>query len=596
MATLLYNGKQSSAVMNFVHEDPDTTKKRIFIEHMGMDVETLNPRFGEFFSNQNTVGQTAPASGSRDDINRPIMQTVNGLYAWGLLHTARRDNLSHPGLTDPWIASLDYNNLPGKELLKTSTGLVILSQHHDVSTTNIQSTLWIGTDLAGTPTFQQANNPRMAVYFYEDPLRPNEFFCIDYDTTQIIVGKMIFTAGAAPTLSSVRVQSSANTFFVGRNTDGSATFHEVNGTTQSSQFYKIPSVGSAVLMGRYDVNSPEGNYHYAWPSNVRYDSPTRRVYYQGTWEQNVGITGDQYKSAVFHRFIYDPTTGNVQGSPCTLVFPNNTRYTDYHTSALFTTANAAWNLNNWYYKCHQFTINGVSYLTFYFIHKAQPNFFNELTASYRREKQDRWITFTIGSGENDNVLTYHSTWEFSGSARGFPRYTAPIDPSGTQLLYIKHETVSTLSFDIVKGWFEHDNTDLCVRSFCVDSVGRIYLSTTGPGTYYDTSSAIYDHNNGYGPTRIWLYEPSKPTTITVEPSSTNYIYQGTNISSTLLVDARDYTGTRVALSVKLTISGGNVTFSDGSVQTTVLTESSTVTSVGILIKGGGKPVISASAA
>jgi hypothetical protein len=95
---------------------------------------------------------------------------------------------------------------------------------------------------------------------------------------------------------------------------------------------------------------------------------------------------------------------------------------------------------------------------------------------------------------------------------------------------------------------------------------------------------------------VWLYEPSKPTTITVEPSSTSYIYQGTNISSTLLVDARDYTGTRVALSVKLTITGGNVTFSDGSVQTTVLTESSTVTSVGILIKGGGKPTISANIA
>jgi hypothetical protein len=580
--------------MNFVHEDPDVDKKRIFIEHMGMNVETLSPRFGEFFSNVNTSGQQSPNAGAEDTFNKPIMQTVNGMYSWGVWSDALRLNENVPGVTDPWFCSLDYNAYPGKELLKTSTGLIIVQQYSAYSTNDLLATIWIGTDMTGIPTYQADNNSEHGIYFYEDSSRPNEFYCIKIDNGTHYLGKMLFTASATPVFTNARGQSTANVFFVGRNTDDTCIFQEVNGLTQNSEFYKLPSTGSAIRVSTYEVNSPGTAWHYSWPSNIRTSSPTRNVFYQGTWQNNVDQTLDQYKQAEFHRFIHDPTNGTVVGSPCTVVYPAGTTHIDYQTCALFTLAQTAWNLNAWYYKCHQFTINGTNYLTFYFVNRSQHKQWGDLVNSISREKQNRWVTFTIGTGENDNVLTYHSTWEFTGGNRAFPRYMAPIDASGTQLLYIKNETVSTLSFDVVKGWFEHDVANVHVRSYCIDSVGRIYLATNGTMSAYETSAVVGQYSGGTGYHQIWQYEPSRPTVITVEPATTQYIYQGTNISSTLIVDARDFTGTRISVPVTLTIGGGNVTFSDGSVSTTVITSSTTTTSVGILIKGGGRPTILAS--
>ena len=596
MAILLCNVKNHPATMNFVHEDPDVDRNRIFIEHMGMDVLTLNPRFGEFFSNVNNVGVQDPQGGAEDTYQRPVMQTVNGMYSWGVWSNEMRWNENVPGVADPWFCSLDYTFNPGRELLKTSTGLIIVQQFSSYSGDNLLATIWIGTDMAGIPTYQADNNGEFGIYFYEDPLRPNEFYCIRPDVNTHHLGKMLFTPNSTPVFTSARSQTTANVFFVGRNTDGTCTFQEVNGLTQNSEFYRLPSTGNAQLVGTYNVNSPGTAWHYCWSSNIRTTSPSRSVFYQGTWENTASADQDQYKNAIFHRFIHNPTTGIVEGSPCTVIYPDGTRHTDYQTCALYTAAEAAWNLNAWYYKCHQFTISGTNYLTFYYVSKSQHRYWGNQVNSNSRDKQNRWVTFTIGTGENDNVLTYHSTWEFTGGTRTFPRYMAPIDTSGTQLLYVKNDTVATLSFDVIRGWFEHDVEEIHVRSYCIDSVGRIYLATTGMKSAYETGAENWNHSGGTGYHQIWLYEPSRPTVITVEPAVTQYVYQGSNISSSLIVNARDFTGTRISVPIKLTIGGGNVTFDDGSVNTTVTTDSTTSTSVAILIKGGGRPTITASVA
>lgn len=51
--TRLVNCKQYGA-NNYIVEDPDPTKNRIFIENQAFDVDTLTPRFNEFYAGQDT--------------------------------------------------------------------------------------------------------------------------------------------------------------------------------------------------------------------------------------------------------------------------------------------------------------------------------------------------------------------------------------------------------------------------------------------------------------------------------------------------------------------------------------------------------------
>ena len=591
--TLLY-GSHQVAVYNYIIEDPDVSKQRIFIENQGMNIGTLSPKFGEYWYHQDTTDQYAPSSQGDDYGSYAPIQTNNGKWCWGpLAMYARQEYWSYPGQQDPWMASLDYENIPGKTSIKTSQGYVVVQTQSGLSTNNTLADWWFGTDMNSIPSARIVNDGDYVVMFYEDPNAANEWWGINYDNDSQYVGRIRFTP-TTKTWTTVRTAgASVNIFYLGQLTDTSPVFVEVNGNTQNMDFYKYTSGGatgaSAVLLASYCAPGPS-TWHYQYPSNVRKDSTTRIVFYQGGWNTD---PVQEFKQAIFTRVIFNPTSGDITFQPCTITYPGTTKHTDYQRSFFY---NAAWHAatkNAWYYKCHQFTLNGVNYLTFLSVDRYQPNTATERAYYYRNDKRNTWVTFAIGSGSNDDQLTYHSTFEWVGSSRNYPRYYCPVNAAGTQLFIVKNEWVSTLSFDAVKGWYEHDQEEISARSFGIDAAGRVFVGATGYNTYYDTDATRYDYGTGKGYMQYHLYNYSQPTTITVTPAATTFTYAGTAISSSLLVSVRDYTGNLTSKNLKLTLSGANVTFSDGSQSTVVTTTSTTSTSVGILITGAGRPLVTA---
>ena len=57
MATVRFINAKQYGTANFIVEDPDPSKNRIFIENQAYDVNTLTPRFNEFYAVNDTSNQ-----------------------------------------------------------------------------------------------------------------------------------------------------------------------------------------------------------------------------------------------------------------------------------------------------------------------------------------------------------------------------------------------------------------------------------------------------------------------------------------------------------------------------------------------------------
>lgn len=574
---------------NFVVEDPDPANGRIFIENQGHDINSLNPRIDQFWRWQGTNDIAEPYGTLTNWQNHPLMIT-NGKWCHGRMAMyARQEVWGAPGHSDPWIASLDYENYPGKHSFKTSTGLVVIGAYDTYSTTNGLMSWWIGSDMSGIPTYRIDNQSDLVTVFAEDPAVPGEFFGINYDSGTYYTGKLkTYASGLLWTTQ--RSINYGHTFFLGLNVDGSAMFVEMNGNNDTLEFYKYGSVGSPGLVLSDPSSNPETT-HYQYPSNIRHDSATEKVFYQGEWDQH---PDQELKKLRIKKYTWNPFSGTVSMVKCTLQYPAGKNHNDYQRMIRYESTWHASTRNSWFYRCHQFELNNKRYLTYLWVDSYGPNSWSERIRSYRRDKGGTWVTFEIGDGNNDYILTYHSTFDFNEIPREFPRYYMPINPSGTQLLIIRNETVSTLSFNPVQGWVEHDKENISARSAAIDSVGRIYIAACGTGTYYDTNS--FDHVDGRGFDEIWLYSSTTPITINLSLPAASYTYAGTPISTTATLEAYDSSGVRIVKDVRLTITGGNLFFADGSVTKTFTTSASGTVDVELSIRGGGKPSISANVA
>jgi hypothetical protein len=81
--------------------------------------------------------------------------------------------------------------------------------------------------------------------------------------------------------------------------------------------------------------------------------------------------------------------------------------------------------------------------------------------------------------------------------------------------------------------------------------------------------------------------PTIPTRITIEPASSSYDYQGSNINSTVNISAYNINNERIAVDVALSIDGSTMTFGDGGTTATVTTSTTGETSQAIIITGAG---------
>lgn len=580
--------KQGSQAANYIIEDPDPTTSRIFVENQSHDLATLSPKLGEFWRWQASTDIAEPYGTLSDFKLQPPLLT-NNKWCWGSLAMyARQEAWGAPGHSDPWIASLDYENLPGRQHFKTSNGLVVAGYYDGYSSNNGLMSWWVGTDMDGPALYRVDNQGDLVTVFYEDPLVPGEFWGINYDNGVYYTGKMRFYPSGV-TWSSQRTVS-GHAFFLGVNADGSVIFVEVNGSNAQCDFYKHGTTGTPQLIYTKIPRNSE-TLHHQFPSNIRHYSASRKVFYQTDWDNN---PIQDEKELLLTQFTWNPVSGTVNSKNCIINWPAGKKTVDYVRMIRYESTWHSGTRNAWFYKPHQFTVNGVNYLTVLWIDRYGPNSWSERIRRYQNDKRAVWVTFTIGSGENDHILTYHSHIYLGYLPRNYVRYYMPANPQGTQLILVKGEYVSTMSFDTVKGWFEHDEIPVSAKSIGIDSVNRIWIIDSSNNSYYDTNS--WDYVDGQGYNRIYTYSPSTPLTIDFNLTTRDFTYAGTNVVTTATVEVRDSSGSRVEKNIRLTITGGNLTFSDGSQSRTVLTSSTQSVNVGLIISGGGRPSVTANLA
>lgn len=579
---ILYRTSQYTQY-NLIQEDPDPVKNRIFIENMGCDIKNLNVRFGEYYQRPGTDGVFAP-TGADDFSNYPPVYTQNK-SAYFIATYANQGNENSPGHCDPWFASLDYENYPGVRSVKTSSGLIAVGRYSGYSTSLALADWWVGYDMNDSPTYLLENNGSLSTMFYEDPQQPGEFFGIRYYVGTSYIGKMRFTPLSA-TFTDQRSIGGWNVFFVGKCGDNTAMFVEVNGNNQNMDFYNYSSSGAPTLIYSYIHKNPN-TYHYQYPSNLKHVSDTKKVFYQGGWDEH---PFQEYKQCFFQRFIFNPQDKRITASPCTINFPEGKNSTNFQVPAWYDATWHASTRNAWYYKPHQFSVGNRTFVTYIFVDKYHHNYWQNRIAYYRGpDTRCNWMTFEVDSND-DTILNFHSVIQWEES-RSFPRYYMPINQTGTQLLIILNENVCTVSFDIESGWYKHDFENISARSAAIDTAGRIYLITTGANTYYDTNANRYDNSKGYGFLRTYQYNPTVPVTLSVRFENNSFTYTGTQITTNLLADVRNSNGNREVRNLRVTFSGDNIFFQDGTQSKDITTLTSGTLSVPVNITGGGKPVV-----
>lgn len=183
------------------------------------------------------------------------------------------------------------------------------------------------------------------------------------------------------------------------------------------------------------------------------------------------------------------------------------------------------------------------------------------------------VTYSIDSGDPTN-LTHHSAVVLPET----PRNLVFLRDDRLCVAFIFYSHIGIYNWSDVSGWVETGVIPGTFTSIGRDSLDRVWATqTNGHERYVD----------------IKILTPTIPLKITVIPASATYNYTGTNINSSVDVSAYDINGSRMAISVKLTIDGSSMTFDDSTTVKTVTTSSSAELSVPVIITSAGITDISA---
>lgn len=181
-------------------------------------------------------------------------------------------------------------------------------------------------------------------------------------------------------------------------------------------------------------------------------------------------------------------------------------------------------------------------------------------------KARTFVIFTVDPS-NPKLLTYHSKAEIPAT----PRNIIFFNDAKTQMGVFSDTAFYTYNFTAGAGWTLSGTLPYRFSAVGVDSLGRIWALAQG--------------TSGYG--EIHMITLNVPVTITVTTPQQTYNFTGTNINSSLTVNAYDTAGARMAVSVKLVIDGGSMTFAGSTLTTTINTSASADTTVPVTITGSG---------
>jgi hypothetical protein len=584
-------------------EDPISANNRIFIKGQSFDATTLTPNWMEDMAQwgatatSRDITKTLDLSGLEGGASNAAVislekGTITGASSLDAGTSALASNWNKGGFAT-YHRSKDFANYPCKTYaFQGSSGTtigtsIVLNYSYNNGTTTIYNYAGVypGNDLSTTSGYYYEQNGSMTngtvmpnVVFYYDPTTSKTWGYAEASTTTA-TGFGFYHSTAGTLLGSVIPMTTYGSaaaigndgWFMGVDDLGFLIFVVVANGTQGFATIRVNPNTAAVttLIASSAQGLAEAGAHRR-PSNVRRASSTRRVWYSSHFNASSILTPIRY--------VLDTTTGAVTATSCTMTYPGANTYATYaakNTTEGYTATGQA--TESCSMQPHQWTQGGVNYITFFLLDKA-PTVGNAPTRWNSAAKRTV-MTYTIGSGTGDDVLTYHSSFSYSGSDQ-MPYDFMPIVTDGSSLVVARNSNIYFLNFNAGTGWVETGPYGLTnVRTIGLDSQNRLWATAQ-------------DKNRG----TVHLITPTTPVSVNVVmASATGYTYSGSTINTTATVNAYGTGGTRIVANVTLTIDGNNMVFASNSSKTlTVATSASGDTTVNLTITGGGINNISAS--
>jgi hypothetical protein len=552
-------------------EDPNPSSNRIFINAQAYDLTTLANSFQTQF--HYTFTEKFQVSGGGADLTGygGQISLQNGIVqCWGSTDSDQYDN--DPVTT--YHKGLDFANYPVRRALKTINGYTIFvgaggPNGQNGNTQNNVNPYYVGNSDASLGMFFQSTygSNNFTHLMYEDTANATlwglQYSSSDYSQVGYITPYEGAFASYTSVLGRVAQNQGAQYFFLGVDQLNYTWWLRVDEYNYNVyQIWKInPSSKAATQMVS---NSSSGDTSMRnqrrWPSNIRRDSATRRVFYGSHFNS----TGTQLTPI---QYVISADVGSIALTTCTMYYPGNTLYSSY--AASYTNSGySSGGSNSYHMKPWQFSVAGTNYITFWPIDKSAA--FGNGTNRWPTAASRTMMTYSIAPAPNDFQLTFHSYYTFP-DVFSLPREIFPINNTGVQLAVPITGSVSFMAFNTSTGWSIVGSYPYEARQLGMDSTGRIWM--TGAEKGYNT---------------IHIITPSLPISVSVVSTVTNLAYTGTQFTTNLLVNAYSSTGTRLAATLNLIVDGASMVFTANGTKTLqVVTTTTTDTIVTATIVAGG---------
>ncbi len=544
-----------------VIEDANLSKNRIFIEGQGYDANTLSPLWMQKYHFNHSELYTYTADDFREWA--PMILSKGTDQCWGNADTQHYNS----GFIDTRWRSLDFPNFPVRKGWKTAGGKSYYSIPGRTSVNsgdNYNNIHMVADDATLGTSFQSGHFEGAPNQFLFEDVSNNRmwgFFSgrVEIDRVMTWTG---YESGTSAGLTRPLDISGYRFFFMGRDDAGFLYFVGVeHGGYSRYNIYKLNASSAAsttVISNSYRTYNV--NYLRSYPSNIRRDSSTRRVFYSSHFEGT-------YASLSPIRYVWNPSDGSIATSNCTMTYAGSDTYATH--AAVYTTEGAdGYQRNSWHMQPWQFSVNGTNYITFWLVDRSAA--FGSGPSRWSSAAKRTMMTYSIGSGTGDDVLTFHSKVTFS-STSNIPRGLMPMNEAGTQMAVPVVNALRFFTFNANDGWVLTGTYPTEFRMIGLDQSNRLWGASREKG--YHT---------------VHVITPSLPITISIVMANSNYTYTGTDISTTAIVNAYNSEGARVVANVSLSVDGNGMIFtSSNSKNTTITTSNSANTTVSVTISGGG---------
>lgn len=501
---------------NLVIEDPDPTKRRIFIENLSYNVDDLSGRFGEEFQFSYNTGQYSYSGDGANFYDWPIIYT-EGRYgnSWA---DSRQAWPAGIGKWDPWLLSLDYRIIPKRIYYDKRNNRVYVFYPRDITGDNMRQDVRISYDITEPVGMRiTTQNDWMFVLYQRDDgaligfNRENNatyvsLFDIQYAETDQspasieINNLMGGTNSVLFFIGSDRTNSRGYFLYYNCSTHNYAIWEQGN-PSSTNEHAAISGIGGDSIL--YDVGTGGySNICYQFPSNIINEVSDIWIFYSSHWDSG-GILAPKV-------IRWDKDSMVFTSKDCTMNYPGTDTYSDYGAPPTNNNFSAAGS-NTWWIKPHVFRdpISQVRYITFLTIEKSIQYYYNERW--YTSQQQRNWITYTIDASDNSN-LTYHSHVEWTNTWE-FPRSWVPINERGDEILVMLNGRTVLMKWNDSTGWQTVNTQSVDARAYGIDSTGRIYLATRALAGSRRTGGTADTWLGGQGYNALYTFDRNTPYNI-----------------------------------------------------------------------------------